>query len=111
MNLFLKHIIRPPIKDYAITAILNQLEFERDGYTINRSAVKGCVDVLLSLDAQAGGPTVYKDSVEPVILSETVAYYSKEGERLVQTLDVPSILAKVSLQPHLVYRHVTRVVD
>ncbi|GAW10019.1 Cullin-domain-containing protein [Lentinula edodes] len=60
LQLFLKHIICPPIKDHLLTAILNQIQYEREGYTINRSAVKGCVEVLLSLDSDDNALTAFE---------------------------------------------------
>lgn len=95
LNLFLKHIIRPPIQEHIITAILNQVEFERDGYTINRSAVKGCVRVLLGLQAP-DGTTVYKRDLEPPVLTASRIYYEREGRRLVETCDAPEFLQRVS---------------
>ncbi|KAI6102086.1 Cullin family-domain-containing protein [Pisolithus sp. B1] len=49
LDIFLKHIIRPPIQDHILSAIVTLIQIERDGYVISRSAVKECVDVLLQL--------------------------------------------------------------
>ncbi len=95
LTLFLEHIFRPPIKDHVITAILTQVEFEREGYTINRSAVKGCVDVFLTLRSSAGGPTVYKEDLEPVILKKSRSFYEAEGKRLLASCDAPEYLRRV----------------
>lgn len=97
LGLFLKHIIRPPIKDHIVTAILNQVEFERDGYVINRSAVRGCVDIFRGLDIDFGGPSVYEHDLEPAILRDSRTFYEKEGERLVETCDASEFLRRVSL--------------
>lgn len=99
--MFLKHIIRPPIKDHIITAILQQVEFERDGYVINRSAVKGCVTVLSLLDVEVGGDSVYQTDLEPAILRESAEFYRKEGLKLVETCDAPEFLQRVSLFPFI----------
>lgn len=101
-NLFLKHIIRPPIKDHVISAILGLLRIERDGYVINRSAVTGCVDVLLRLSNNNDGVPVYKSDLEPVILSETESFYKAEGEKLLETCDASECLRRVrsSLSQH-----------
>jgi cullin 3 len=95
LHLFFKHIIRPPIKDHVINAILSQIEFERDGHDINRSAVKGCVTVLLSLDVEQGGVSVYQQELEPAILRDSTSYYAREGERLVETCDAPEFFRRV----------------
>jgi cullin 3 len=96
LTLYLKHIIRPPIRDHIITAILNQIQFERDGHSINRSPVKGCVDVLISLEVDEVGTTVYKQYLEPAFLQESQAFYKAEGLRLLETCDVPEFLSRVS---------------
>ncbi|KAJ6531764.1 Cullin-domain-containing protein [Mycena capillaripes] len=94
LNLFLKHIIRPPIKEHLVTAILNQIQFERDGYVVNRSAIKGCVDVFLTLE-DANGLTVYKRDLEPALLRESQTFYEAEGRKLLQSCDAPEYLRRV----------------
>ncbi|KAH9949907.1 Cullin-domain-containing protein [Amylocystis lapponica] len=93
--LFLKHIIRPPIEDHIISAILTQIQTERDGYVINRSAVKGCVDVFLQLYDEHEDITVYKRDIEPAVLKESEAFYKKEGEHLLETCDAREYLSRV----------------
>ncbi|KAJ7274406.1 Cullin-domain-containing protein [Mycena haematopus] len=94
LNLFLEHIIRPPIKQHLVTAILNQIHFERDGYVVNRSAIKGCVDVFLALE-DANGLTVYRRDLEPALLQESRAFYEAEGLKLLQSCDAPEYLRRV----------------
>ncbi|KAJ7170656.1 Cullin-domain-containing protein [Mycena crocata] len=94
LNIFLKHIIRPPIKDHLVTAVLNQVQFERDGYVVNRSAIKGCVDVFLTLE-DASGLTVYKRDLEPALLRESKTFYELEGLKLLQSCDAPEYLRRV----------------
>ncbi|KAL0061909.1 hypothetical protein AAF712_011193 [Marasmius tenuissimus] len=98
LELFLKHIIRPPIKEHLITAILNLLEFEREGYTINRSAVKGCVEIFLSLDVSSGGPSLYKQELEPALLKESREFYQNLGQTLRDSCDAPEYLRRVESQ-------------
>ncbi|KAH6913074.1 ubiquitin ligase SCF complex subunit Cullin, partial [Coprinopsis sp. MPI-PUGE-AT-0042] len=93
LELFLKHIIRSPIKDHLVTAILNQIEFERDGHGINRSAVKGCVDVFLWLETPQS--TVYKQELEPVFLKESERFYKQESKTLLETCGAPEYLKRV----------------
>ncbi|KAG5644385.1 hypothetical protein DXG03_008613 [Asterophora parasitica] len=95
LHLFLKHIIRPPIQQHIVTAILNQVRFERDGYSINRSPVKECVDVLSSLEVDDSSITVYKRDLEPAFLRESEAFYKAEGLKLVETCDAPEFLQRV----------------
>ncbi|KAF9477929.1 Cullin-domain-containing protein [Pholiota conissans] len=92
LQLFLDHIIKPPIKDHLVSAILSQVRHERDGESIHRSTVKGCVDVFLSLEVDRDGTTVYKRDLEPVFLSESQDFYEKEGKRLLHSCDGPEFL-------------------
>lgn len=94
-DLFVKHIVRPPIKDHVITAILSLLRIERDGFVINRSAVTNCVDALLQLSDHPDGITVYARYLEPEIIRQSVAYYKAEAERLLETYDTPEYLRRV----------------
>lgn len=98
LELFLKHIIKSPIKEHLITAILKQVKYERDGYVINRSAVKGCVDVFLSLDVDPdGSTTVYKLDFEPLFLKESENFYKAEADYLLTTCDASEYLLRVCL--------------
>ncbi|KAJ6513268.1 Cullin-domain-containing protein [Mycena sanguinolenta] len=94
LNLFLEHIICPPIKQHLVTAILNQIQFERDGYVVNRSAIKGCVDVFLTLE-DANGLNVYRRDLEPALLRESNTFYEAEGLKLLQSCDAPEYLSRV----------------
>lgn len=97
-NLFVKHILKAPISQHISSAILTQIQIERDGYPINRSAVKECVDVLLLLRAEDGaGPSVYKRDLEPAILKESEVFYKGEGERLLESCDAAEYLRRVGI--------------
>ena len=93
LTLFYKHIIKAPIKDHLLAAILNQVGHERNGYGINRSAVKGCVEVLLNLKSE--DVSVYKRDLEPRLLQESEVFYEKEGQDLVNLCDAPEFLRRV----------------
>ena len=102
---FLEHIILSslyPIKNHLVSTILKQVQLERDGYVINRSAMKSCVDVLLELSADKHGATVYAKYLEPDLLKESEVFYKAEGERLMDTCDAPEYLQRVSAHPHFV---------
>ena len=98
LRLFIQRIITHPIEDHVISAILALIQTERDGYTINRSSVKGCVDVFLQLDDSdhQHSVSIYKRDVEPAVLRESDAFYKREGERLLETCDAPEYLRRVS---------------
>ncbi|KAG8213020.1 Cullin family-domain-containing protein [Butyriboletus roseoflavus] len=94
LDLFLKYIVRPPIQDHVVSAVLTLIQIERDGYVISRSAVKECVDVLLQLAVDQDGKTVYKRDLEPAILSASEVFYKSEAQRLVSTCDAPEYLRR-----------------
>ena len=106
-DLFVKHIIRPPIKVHVINAILSLLHIERDGYVINRSAITSCVDTLSKLSDSSDGMTVYKQYLEPEILIQSEAYYMAEADRLLETCDTLEYLRRVSLLPLIVTAFLT----
>ncbi|KZS88122.1 Cullin-domain-containing protein [Sistotremastrum niveocremeum HHB9708] len=92
LDLFIQHILGPTIAEPLIATILAQIRIERDGYTINRSAVKSCVEVLLLLDH----PSIYKKKLEPAVLQESTSFYREEGQKLLETCDAPEFLRRVS---------------
>ena len=96
-GLFVKHIIRPPIKDNVISAILSLMHIERDGHTIDRSVIKNCVSALLQLPDGSDGITVYQRYLEPEILRQSEAYYEAEAERLLEACDGMEYLRRVRL--------------
>jgi cullin 3 len=99
LKLFLQRILAPPISTHLVSAILAEIRVERDGYSVHRSDIKGCVDVLLSLSASTDGPTVYKTEVEPAVLQQSTEFYKGEGERLLQTCDASEYLTRVRRIP------------
>ncbi|EIW83862.1 Cullin-domain-containing protein [Coniophora puteana RWD-64-598 SS2] len=94
LDLFLKHIIRPPIQAHVVDAVLSLIRIERDGFPINRSAVRECVDVLLQLRADRDGRTVYKRDLEPAVLRASERFYAEEGKTLLETCDAPEYLRR-----------------
>ncbi|KAF9557422.1 Cullin-domain-containing protein [Agrocybe pediades] len=95
LSLFLEHIIQPPIKGHVVNAILKQIRHERDHITINRSTVRQCVDVFLSLAYDNTGTTIYKRDLEPLFLEESKIFYENEGRHLVDSCDAPEFLRLV----------------
>ncbi|KAI0250273.1 Cullin-domain-containing protein [Lactifluus subvellereus] len=94
-DLFVRHIIRPPIKDHVINTILSLLHIERDGYVINRSAITNCVEALLLLSDHPDGTSVYKRYLEPEILRQSDVYYKAEAARLLETCNALEYLRRV----------------
>lgn len=109
--LFLERIICPPIEDHLISAVLTQIQAERSGTGINRSAVKGCVEVLLELKETRDGPPVYTRDLEPAILRESESYYRAEGERFLKDYSAPECLQRVSdsIVSSVLFAHVRKI--
>ena len=101
-DLFVRHIIRPPIKDHVISTVLSLLHIERDGYVINRSAITNCVEALLLLSDNPDGTSVYKQYLEPEILRQSDVYYKAEAARLLETCDSLEYLRRVNYSSLLV---------
>ncbi|KAK2463401.1 hypothetical protein APHAL10511_004487 [Amanita phalloides] len=93
--LFREHIMKVSIREQLICAILNQIHFEREGYVINRSSVKGSVDIFTSLYTEDEHTSLYEQYLEPAILSESTAYYKAEGDKLLQLCDASAFLKRV----------------
>ena len=99
-DLFVKHVVHPPIKDHTINSILSLMHIERDGYVISRSAIMSCVDTLSKLSDSSDGTTVYKQYLEPEILSQSKAYYKAEAGNLLETYDTAEYLRRVIILSH-----------
>ncbi|TDL25857.1 Cullin-domain-containing protein [Rickenella mellea] len=97
LKIFHDHMITTAIRSHINEAILGQIQVEREGYAINRSAVKSCVDVLLQLnDGTDGQPiSVYKNDLEPEVLKESDAFYQLEAQNLLESCDAPEYLRRV----------------
>lgn len=76
-----------------------QIQVERDSYTVNRSAVKGCVEVLLELkdrrDSWDSAVSVYEKDFEPTFLKDSESFYKAEATRLLETCNAMQYLKKV----------------
>lgn len=99
LSLFLIHIIRrPAIHTHLISTLLSQVQLEREGFTITRSTVRECIDILLRLKVpeREGGAGVYQQDFEPEFLRRSGEWYEYEaGEELVKG-DASLYLSNVS---------------
>lgn len=93
--LFHKHIIEPPIEGHLVSAVLDEVRVERDGFAINQSAVRGCVDVLCLLQGNSRSPTVYLDKLEPPLLRESRKFYAVEGKQKLESYSASEYLTHV----------------
>lgn len=88
------HRSSAPVQDQIVTAVLGQIQVERDGYSINQTAVKECVEIYLEL-ADNSGKKIYHTDIEPVFLAETRKFYVQEAQRLLDSCDAAEYLRRV----------------
>ncbi|XP_053179871.1 cullin-4A [Scomber japonicus] len=90
LELFRTHIVsNSAVQKRTVDGILEQIELERNGETIDRSLLRSLLGMLSDLQ-------VYKDSFEERFLIETNRLYAAEGQRLMQERDVPEYLHHVA---------------
>lgn len=70
---------------------------ERDGYTINKSAVRSCVDIYLQLVQPRTNQRIYQVDIEPVFLAESQKFYSVEGQKLLAVSNASEYLRRVGI--------------
>lgn len=79
-----------------LAAVLRQIRLERDGYPVNRSAIKGAIEVYRNLSDNQENTSVFRKELEPSILRETESYFKLEGETLISSCNAPEYLRRVS---------------
>lgn len=95
------HSRKYPIAAHLYSALLTQIQLERQGQVINRSAVKANIDMLISLTSPKPGvplasrPTVYKHTFEPAFLATSAEFYKNEAARLLDNTDAKTYLRHV----------------
>ncbi|KAF7668273.1 hypothetical protein LDENG_00025440 [Lucifuga dentata] len=90
LELFRTHIVSDgAVQKRTVDGILEQIELERTGETIDRSLLRSLLGMLSDLQ-------VYKDCFEERFLIETNRLYAAEGQRLMQERDVPEYLHHVA---------------
>lgn len=99
LHLFLDNVLHSknlPVREHVISALLAQVQVERDGYSINRSAMKECVEVYTTLISPRNGVKVYYEDMEPSFLNESQRFYATEAQKLLETCDAPEYLRRAS---------------
>ena len=94
--LFYKHIIEPPIEGHLVDAVLDEIRVERDGFAIDQSAVRGCVEVLCLLRGDPRTSSVYHEKLEPPLLDESRKFYGAEGKQKLESSSAPEYITHVS---------------
>ncbi|MCJ8747848.1 hypothetical protein PDJAM_G00158090 [Pangasius djambal] len=90
LELFRTHIVSDSaVQSRTVEGILEQIERERNGETVDRSLLRSLLGMLSDLQ-------VYKESFENRFLIETDRLYAAEGQRLMLDRDVPEYLHHVA---------------
>uniref|UniRef100_A0A6Q2WZP6 Cullin family profile domain-containing protein n=1 Tax=Esox lucius TaxID=8010 RepID=A0A6Q2WZP6_ESOLU len=90
LELFRTHIVSDgAVQKRTVDGILEQIERERNGETVDRSLLRSLLGMLSDLQ-------VYKESFEERFLTDTNRLYAAEGQRLMQERDVPEYLHHVA---------------
>lgn len=90
LELFRTHIVSDTaVQKRTVDGILEQIELERNGETVDRSLLRSLLGMLSDLQ-------VYKEAFEEKFLNETNRLYAAEGQRLMQERDVPEYLHHVA---------------
>ncbi|KAK4517733.1 ATP synthase d subunit [Mucor velutinosus] len=98
LNLFRDKVIRSkqyPIQQHLISAMLTQIQLERNGDVIDRSAIQSAVSMLVELTDPDTKLTVYAVDFEATYLDTTTSYYQIESQKLVSSYDAPEFMRKV----------------
>lgn len=90
LELFRTHVMSDSgIQKRTVDGILEQMERERAGETVDRSLLRSLLSMLSDLQ-------VYKECFEQRFLSETERLYATEGQTLMQEREVPEYLHHVA---------------
>ncbi|KAI8974297.1 Cullin 3 [Pilobolus umbonatus] len=97
-NAFRDKVIRSdkyPIQKHLISAMLDQVQLERQGDVIDRSALKAAVTILVQLYDPQANNTVYAVDFEAEYLEVSTGFYQIESQKLVSSYDSPEFMRKV----------------
>lgn len=103
LNLFRDKVIRSeryPIQKHLISAMLTQIQLERNGDVIDRSAIQSAVAMLVELNDPKTNNTVYAVDFEAEYLETSTAFYQIESQKLVSSYDAPEFMRKVHAHTH-----------
>lgn len=98
LNLFRDKVVRSsqyPIQKHIISAMLTQVQFERQGDVIDRSAIQSAVAMLSELKDPSTKESVYMVDFEVDYLEKSTSFYQIESQKLVSSYDAPEFMRKV----------------
>ena len=92
---------RYPIQRNLFGTLLTQIQIEREGAVVNRSAIKSCIEMLVTLSCPRPNvpldqrSSLYKQEFEPAFLGTSVEFYRAEAERKLDSGDAAEYLRHV----------------
>lgn len=98
LNVFRDKVVRSrkyPIQKHLISAMLTQIQLERNGDVIDRSAIQSAVAMLVELSDPDSNNTVYAVDFEAKYLETSTSFYQIESQKLVSSYDAPEFMRKV----------------
>lgn len=98
LNLFRDKVVRSrkyPIQKHLVDAMLTQIQLERNGDVIDRSAIQSSVGMLVELNDPDSDNTVYAVDFEVKHLETSTSFYQIESQKLVSSYDAPEFMRKV----------------
>jgi cullin 3 len=98
LNLFRDKVIRSrkyPIQKHLVDAMLTQIQLERNGDVIDRSAIQSSVGMLVELNDPGTDNTVYAVDFEVKYLETSTSFYQIESQKLVSFYGAPEFMLKV----------------
>lgn len=75
--------------------MLTQIQLERNGDVIDRSAIQSSVGMLVELNDPDSDNTVYAVDFEVKHLETSTSFYQIESQKLVSSYDAPEFMRKV----------------
>ncbi|KAI8146282.1 Cullin [Fennellomyces sp. T-0311] len=111
LALFRDKVIRSEkyaIQSQLISAMLTQIQLERHGEVIDRTAVNSAVNMLSELIDSDTRDTVYVIDFETKYLETSTAFYQVESQTLASSYDAPEFMRKVERRLEEEYERTTR---
>ncbi|KAI9472899.1 Cullin [Zychaea mexicana] len=111
LALFRDKVVRSekyPIQSQLISAMLTQIQLERHGEVIDRTAVNSAVVMLSELVDPTTRDSVYVVDFETKYLETSTAFYQVESQTLASSYDAPEFMRKVERRLEEEYERTTR---
>lgn len=112
LALFRDKVIRSQkyaIQSQLISAMLTQIQLERHGEVIDRTAVNSAVTMLSELIDPTTRESVYVVDFETKYLETSTAFYQVESQTLASSYDAPEFMRKVNKKKTILFGYPLKV--